>query len=107
MKVDGDAPLRDDPEDPGTDLYLRLAYSVARALVVARRKDASGAEADCAIIDESLLDIKKRLEQLEGVTTWAQTAKSSAEMIEARMRLVKEALSASRRSRCTLALCGT
>jgi hypothetical protein len=81
-----------DPEDPSTDLRLRLSYSVARALVSAQRKAASEAEADFSVIDEALLDIKKRLEQLHDVHTWAQTAKSSAEKIQSRIQDVRKAM---------------
>lgn len=82
-----------DEEDPGSDLYLRLAYSVARALVVAEARTAAKAQADFAVIDSVLIDVRKKVESLEEVTTWAQTIKNSSEKIEVRIRSVREALS--------------
>jgi hypothetical protein len=81
-----------DEDDPNTDIYLRLAYSVARALVVAHTRTSGRTEANLAVIDAALAEVRKRAESLDEVTTWAQTIRSSSEKIEARIRGVKEAL---------------
>jgi hypothetical protein len=62
-----------DDEDPVTDIYLRAAYSVGRALLVARAREASEATADFELIDSALLEITRKAETLDEVATSAQT----------------------------------
>jgi hypothetical protein len=81
-----------DEDDPSTDVHLTLAYSVARALVVAATRTSARTEANLAVIDAALAEVRKRAESLDDVTTWAQTIKNSSEKIEARVRGVREAL---------------
>lgn len=81
-----------DSDDPSTDIRLRLAYSVARALLVAQARTAANARLDFAVVDSALTELRKRTESLEEVLTWTQTIKNSSEKIEARTRAAREAL---------------
>ena len=81
-----------DEEDAATDVFLKAAYSVARALVIARKRDASRSQADFSAIDDALLDIKRNAESLDQITTSAQTVKNAGHKIEERVRIVRGAL---------------
>jgi len=81
-----------DEDDATTDIYLALAYSVARALVAARAREASKARADFAAIDGSLLEIRRNAENLEEISTSAHTVKNAGQKIEERVRIARTAL---------------
>jgi hypothetical protein len=81
-----------DSDDPSTDIRLGLAYSVARALLVAQARTATNARLDFAVVDCALAELRKKAESLEEVSTWTQTIKNSSEKIEARTRAAREAL---------------
>jgi hypothetical protein len=81
-----------DPADPSTDLYVKVAYSVARALVV--REAHGSAESNQAIraIEVSTRIIEKQVEYLAQIKTWAETVKSNGEKIVDRSGRMHEAL---------------
>lgn len=70
-----------DSEDPQTDVYLRAAVSVARALVVRKQAASSRTQAGVRQLEESIARITKDAAQIEQIGTWAQTAKSSSQKI--------------------------
>lgn len=81
-----------DPADPSTDLHVKVAFSVARALVV--REAHESAESDQALraIEVSTRVIEKQLEYLAQIKTWAETVKSNGEKIADRSGRMHEAL---------------
>src|SRR5262249_30490041 len=81
-----------DEDDPMSDVFLKAAYTVARALVIARKRDAATSAVDFAAIDGALLDIKRHTEALDEIRTWAQTVKSAGQKIEERIRVARTAL---------------
>jgi hypothetical protein len=81
-----------DPEDPTTDLYLKAAYSVARALVVAQGRAGAEVEADFSEIDAALTEIGRGAEGLEDVCAATKTITNANEKIAVRARAIREAL---------------
>jgi hypothetical protein len=81
-----------DPEDPATDLFLKAAYSVARALVVARGRAAAEVEADFSEIDAAVAEIGQRAESLDEICSLTKTITNANEKIATRARAVREAL---------------
>lgn len=70
-----------EPEDPSSDLYVRAAYGVARALVIRETHESAESEAAVAAIEKATLAIEKQLDALVKIKTWAETVKSNGENI--------------------------
>ena len=81
-----------DVDDPLSDIYLKAAYSVARALVVAQTKRRDRAEADFTVIDAALVEISRNAESLEEILEATRTVTNANERIAQRARLAKERL---------------
>jgi hypothetical protein len=77
-----------DAENPTTDVYLKAAYSVARALVV--RQEESAAEVE--EIDRAVREIEKQAGYLDDILKWAGTIENNSEKIVRRAGLMQEEL---------------
>jgi hypothetical protein len=78
-----------DAEDPATDLTVRSAYSVARALAV-REIQSEGERSEAVeAIQRSAAALGKHVGQLGEVKGWAETSKNSAEKIIKRAELME------------------
>jgi hypothetical protein len=84
--------VRWDADSPGTDAYLDAALSLARALATRGATAGSARAADFQVIEEAILEIEKRSQNLDEVQTSAETIKKAAERISERVRLTQEAL---------------
>ncbi|MGH7440347.1 MAG: hypothetical protein ACRENE_32030 [Polyangiaceae bacterium] len=56
-----------DEEDPGTDVYLRAAMSLARALVVAQHRESDRSEADLREVEQSVRAIERLVTTVESI----------------------------------------
>lgn len=81
-----------DAEDPTTDAFLLAALEISRALCVRMQATAERARIDFTPIDRAILDIEKRVQNLDQVRTSAETIKSSSEKILDRVRIDRKAL---------------
>ena len=84
-----------DAEDTASDLYIKTAYTLARALVIRENHDSVESEHALKAIDLSARAIEKQLGELDQLKTWADTVKNNGEKMSAsvaRMRadLAKE-----------------
>lgn len=81
-----------DSEDLGTDLFLKTALTLARALCIraAHRSDAE--QADFEAVDAAINDIEKRTENLSHIEKSAKTIQSGAESILNRVEIDRKAL---------------
>jgi hypothetical protein len=70
-----------DADDAATDVLIRAAYSLARALCVRERRGADESRAALDEIDRATRAIEKQIGYLEEIRKWAETAKSSGEKI--------------------------
>ena len=53
---------------PGDDIYLRVACSLARWMIIERGRTQAGGSADFSVIDTALLGIAKKIEGLDTST---------------------------------------
>lgn len=81
-----------DAEELATDPYFQAALEVARALCVRSQHAADQQQIDFRPIDKSVLDIEKRVKNLDQIRNSAQTIKSSSEKILERVRIDQDAL---------------
>jgi hypothetical protein len=89
----GDAILAEwNPEDPGSDLYLRLALSVARALVVRECSAGEQSEEDLEAIDRAVREIEKQAKQVDAIAKAAKAVQTKGEWILENAEAMKEAL---------------
>lgn len=79
-----------DADDERSDLYLKVGYSLARALCVRAASLTAGRQADFEQIDRSLVEITKQIESLGEVETWANTVKNSGTKIVEKVGKVRE-----------------
>lgn len=70
-----------DAEDPSSDVYLKVALSMAKALCVRQKSDSEESKIDFTEIDKALLEIEKRTNNLEEITKAANTITNGAERI--------------------------
>jgi hypothetical protein len=78
-----------DPEDPSTDLVLKLAYSGARALAV-RETASEEAHAVAAEIDKAVRALEHRLRQLDEISAWGSTVESNGRKIQENARKIRD-----------------
>jgi hypothetical protein len=83
-----------DAEDPVTDIVLEVGLELARALAVRQGKSAKAQAADLQALDKAVLEIEKRIQNLDDVSKYAETIKNSSLKILDRVRVDREALSA-------------
>jgi hypothetical protein len=70
-----------DRDDAGTDVFLKAALSVARALVVREHVASEKSKADFTEIEKAVTRIAKNAEALGEITTWAGTIKNNGQKI--------------------------
>ena len=81
-----------DPENAGTDLFLKTAFTLVRALCVRTARQSEAQVADFQAIDEAICEIEKRTEGLNEIETSAKTIQSGSEKILKRVELCRKAL---------------
>lgn len=81
-----------DAEETASDLFLRTALTLARALCIRAGKQSSAQTADFQAIDEAILEIEKRTEGLSEIETSAKTIQNGSEKILKRVELSRKAL---------------
>ncbi|MCA9235007.1 MAG: hypothetical protein KDA44_06035 [Planctomycetales bacterium] len=81
-----------DAEDPATDAYLHAALEISRALCIREGQSAARETVDFEPIDRAVLDIEKRVSNLDQIRKSADTIKSSSETILDRVRIDQAAL---------------
>ncbi len=81
-----------DPEDSGSDLYLKLGVSLARALAVRHHQRQSAESADYQAIEKAILDIEKAVNGLDELETSAGQINSHGEKMLKRIGLMRREL---------------
>jgi hypothetical protein len=80
-----------DAEDPQSDLVLRAAYSLARALSVRERRSDQASQA-VAEIERAARSVERQIGYLDDVRKWAETVKGHGEKIAERSGKMAEEL---------------
>ena len=70
-----------DAENPDSDLLVRIAFSVARALLMRERHESAESDQAVHAIECVARSVEKQLAQLDEIRKWAETAKSSGNKI--------------------------
>ncbi|MCZ2074599.1 MAG: hypothetical protein LC130_06305 [Bryobacterales bacterium] len=70
-----------DSEDPASDLFIKAAMSVARALVIRENHESVETEHAISAIEVATRTIEKQLDHLDQIKTWAETVKNNGEKI--------------------------
>ena len=81
-----------DAEDPQTDAFLKAGIEISRALCTRCSQAAQRQQIDFDPIDRAVLDIEKRVQNLDQVRSWADTIKSNSDKILDRVRIDREGL---------------
>jgi len=81
-----------DAEDPQSDAFLKAGLEISRALCLRSREAAQRQHVDFDPIDRAILDIEKRVANLDQVRKSAETIRSSSDTILERVRIDREAL---------------
>ena len=81
-----------DVEDAASDVFLKAAYSLARALTI--RQKAATAKSGEAVgkIDRAVRAVEKQVGQLGDIGTWAETITNNGKKIVDRANKIREAL---------------
>jgi hypothetical protein len=70
-----------DAENTDSDLNVRVAYSVARALVIRENHESIESEQALKAIDVATRAIEKQLEHLDQIKIWAETVRNNGEKV--------------------------
>jgi hypothetical protein len=81
-----------DAEDAGSDLYLKVAITLARALCCKASQQNAAQSADFESITAAILEIERQARFLTEVTTSGETIKNSADKILSRVKSARESL---------------
>jgi hypothetical protein len=81
-----------DSDDASSDLVVRAAYSLARALAVRERRAESNAQGAIAEVEASARAIEKQVGYLDEIRRWAETVKGHGEKIAWRSAKMAEEL---------------
>ena len=81
-----------DPEDAVSDLFVKAALSVARALVVRETHESAESEHALNSIELATRAIEKQIENVSQIKTWAETIKGNGDKIADRAGKMQEAL---------------
>jgi hypothetical protein len=81
-----------DPEDAVTDLFVKAALSVARALVIRETHESAESEHALNSIELATRAIEKQIENVSQIKTWAETIKGNGCKIADRAGKMQEAL---------------
>jgi hypothetical protein len=84
-----------DAEDASSDLYVKAAYSVARALCVRACDESSHAQQVVLTLERAIRAVEKQIQHLDQIKTWSETIRGHGEKIcertvKMKTELVKE-----------------
>lgn len=91
-RYDNDLVVIWDQDDPATDIYLKCAMSVARAIAVRQAKASAEAAANFDELDASVRKITDDAAALNEVITWGNTVQNSGKKIVDRVAKIRDDL---------------
>jgi hypothetical protein len=87
----GDVVVVWDAEDPASDLVVRAAYSLARALAVRERRSDQESLAAIAEIERAARGVERQIGHLVEIRRWAETVKGHGEkIVERAVRMAED-----------------
>jgi hypothetical protein len=80
------------PEDPTTDLYFIAGLEMARALCIRAGKQSDAQAADFSAIDAAILEVEKKSNSLDDISTWSKTILNNSEKIIKHVETARKSL---------------
>ena len=80
------------PEDPATDIFLRVGLTLARALCMKTQQSVDAHTADFALLDAALLEIERRAEGLEEIEKSTAAINNHSAKIAKRVETTRKSL---------------
>ncbi|MBZ0272150.1 hypothetical protein K8I61_08940 [bacterium] len=81
-----------DPEDPASDVYLKAAVSVARALVHKKRFAHAQLGVNVEAIDRSIAHVEELVKALDDITTLTKTIRNNSDKIQKHVDKTRESI---------------
>jgi hypothetical protein len=81
-----------DADDPASDVYVKAAYSVGRALSIRAREESSHSEEALRSLELATRAVEKQVQHLDQIKTWSETIKGHGEKIADRVGKMKAEL---------------
>jgi hypothetical protein len=81
-----------DANDASTDVFVQAAMSLARAVVIGKRRDQESSSADLSAMDDAINRIVNDAKVLESIATMAETVRSNGEKIREKSKALKDKL---------------
>jgi hypothetical protein len=81
-----------DAEDPASDVVVRAAYSVSRALAIRERRNDRESEAALAELERAARGVERQIAYLDDVRRWTETVKGHSDKILERSARMAEDL---------------
>ena len=79
-------------DDPASDVYVKAAYSVGRALAIRQRVVSAKNNQAAQEIELAVRAVEKHILQLQEIETWAGTIENNGKKILERSKKMQEAL---------------
>lgn len=70
-----------DIDDPDTDLFPKVALSLAQSLCTRKQVEGQGQKIDIDEMDRAIREVEKQASALDEISTWTKTIKSNSEKI--------------------------
>jgi hypothetical protein len=81
-----------DAEDARSDLYLHAGLEMSRALCLRIARQTAAQTADFTAIDAAILEVEKKSNSLDQITTWAETIRRNGDNIIDHIRKARNSL---------------
>lgn len=81
-----------DAEDAQSDLYLKIGYTLAKALCVKSEQLSQEQQADFEAIDKAINEIIRQTDGLTDVESWTESIKKSSDKILDKLRIARKKL---------------
>jgi gas vesicle protein len=81
-----------DADDPTSDVYVKAAYSVGRALSIRSRERVSRSDEALRSLEQATRAVEKQVQHLDQIKTWSETIRGHGEKIADRVGKMKDDL---------------
>jgi hypothetical protein len=94
LRYGSDVFIKWDAEDLGTDVYLKAAIMLAKALCVRQAKVRDEELADFEVLDKAILEVERQSKRLEDIKKWTETIQGNSPKVLNEVRKMDEGLEA-------------
>jgi len=94
LRFGSDVFVKWDAADLGTDVYLKAAIMLAKALCVRQAKVREEELADFEVLDKAILEVERQSKRLEDIKKWTETIQGNSTKVLNEVRKMDEGLEA-------------